>query len=91
MLKAPLEIGRVVRSKAGRDAGREFLVIGIPDETYAYIADGRLRKAETPKKKKRRHLLTTGRYVSEASEKAARGERFQNCEIRKWLQNEEGK
>ena len=50
------DIGAVVQSKAGRDAGRYFVVIDIVDDQYVLICDGSLRKLARPKKKKLRHL-----------------------------------
>ncbi len=55
MKKIPLEPGRAALSKMGRDAGRRFVVLRA-EADYAYVADGDLRKAEKPKKKKRMHL-----------------------------------
>ena len=48
--------GRIVRSKAGRDKGRRFVVVGCADEAHVLIADGSLRKAGKPKRKKLMHL-----------------------------------
>ena len=50
--------GSVVRAKAGRDKDNFFIVLKVEDG-YAYIADGRRRKAEAPKKKKLIHLSAT--------------------------------
>ena len=50
--------GMVVRSRAGRDAGRWFVILEL-DAEYAYLADGGLRRLEKPKRKKRRHLART--------------------------------
>lgn len=47
--------GSVVRSKAGRDKGYIFLVLDIEADS-AYIADGKKRRIENPKKKKLKHL-----------------------------------
>lgn len=59
-------VGEVVISLRGRDAKRRFVIIGAAaDEGYVYIADGRLRKVESPKKKKRKHLLTEGMATPE--------------------------
>ena len=33
------QIGRVVYSKAGRDKGRFFMVIGVLNEEYVYISN----------------------------------------------------
>ena len=35
-------LGQVVQSTQGRDAGRDFVVVGIVDESYVLIADGGL-------------------------------------------------
>ncbi len=50
--------GSIVFAKAGRDKGNFFVVIEC-DERFAYIADGRRRKIETPKKKSKIHLCET--------------------------------
>lgn len=50
----------VVLSLAGHDKGGVFAVIGL-DKEYAIIADGRHRKVEKPKMKKRKHLKAIGR------------------------------
>lgn len=51
-----LQNGRAVLSKAGRDKGKIFLIVDIIDAQYVLIADGYLRKSESPKKKKIKHL-----------------------------------
>lgn len=79
----PIEIGSVVRSTAGRDAGRNLLVIAIPDEEFVLLADGKLRTVAKPKKKKIRHIKTTGITVAEAAGNLT------DAAIRKWLSNEE--
>jgi hypothetical protein len=56
MMGQPIEPGRVVLSRAGRDAGRLFVVLAMLDENHAAIADGALRKVAAPKKKKIKHL-----------------------------------
>ncbi len=49
---------QVVRSKAGKDRGG-FFVILAEEGDFAYIADGKLRKVEKPKRKNARHLAPT--------------------------------
>lgn len=51
--------GQVVRSIAGRDTGKVFVILEIIDDQYLYLVDGRLRKLERPKKKKVKHLQIT--------------------------------
>ena len=36
------EIGMLAKSKAGHDAGKVYVIIDV-DETYVYLADGRIR------------------------------------------------
>ena len=60
MTEKHLTVGSVAMSAAGRDSGRAFVVLGEADNDYVLIADGKLRKLEKPKKKKRRHLKDTG-------------------------------
>ncbi|MDO4739909.1 MAG: KOW domain-containing RNA-binding protein [Eubacteriales bacterium] len=84
----PIGVGSVVRSRAGRDAGDLFLVVGILDQEYVLLANGELRKAEKPKKKKLKHLSATGRKIEQAEEAARQGS-LTNAQIRSWLSNEE--
>ena len=44
------KLGMVVRSIAGHDQGN-FLVITAIEDDFAYIADGKERKLDSPKKK----------------------------------------
>lgn len=51
--------GKIVKSKAGHDKGLLFVISGVSDKEdgYVFIADGRSRRIEKPKKKKLKHLL----------------------------------
>ena len=89
-----LNAGDVVMSLAGRDAHRSFFVISIEDG-YALIADGKLRPAERPKRKKLKHLRRVGAPDCEVASKLRRGEQVRSSELRKGLatfeaRNEEG-
>ena len=53
-----MQPGMTVQAKAGRDKGRFFLVIRV-ENGFAYIADGKTRTIEKPKKKKLIHLAAT--------------------------------
>ena len=90
MNKFPVEVGSVVTSRAGRDAGRPFLVIRELNQEYVLIADGGLRTMDRPKKKKRRHLKPTGRMDGQLRNKLMGGEQISDKEIRLSLSNEEG-
>lgn len=47
--------GTIVKSLAGRDKNGLFIVTEADDD-YAYIADGKVRKLESPKRKNAKHL-----------------------------------
>lgn len=66
-----IEVGRVVRSKAGHDSNDIFAVVGA-DETYVFISDGKQRKVEKPKRKNPKHLEVTS-YMLLPEEMAANG------------------
>ena len=50
--------GMIVKSVAGHDQDRFYVVVGL-DEEHAWIADGKQRKLERPKKKNGKHLALT--------------------------------
>jgi len=78
-------IGRVAYSKAGRDKGRLFIVIGVIDEDFVLISDGDLRPVEKPKKKRIKHLKYTKLVAENIAEILKSGRMPQNAEIRKTL------
>ena len=51
-------LGQVVLSKAGKDSGSFYAII-VEEDDFAYIADGRLRKVDKPKRKRKKHLAPT--------------------------------
>ena len=58
--------GQIMRSLAGHDKG-DFQVVVKLEGAFAYMADGKRRKLEDPKKKKLKHLAPTGRVLGENS------------------------
>ena len=74
----------LVVSKAGRDQGQLFYVIDA-DEQYVYLADGKSRRLEKPKRKKRKHIEQIPRTASRIAEKIRNGEKVLNSELRKEL------
>ncbi len=74
----------LVVSKAGRDQGQLFYVVDT-DEQYVYLADGKSRKLEKPKRKKRKHIEQIPRTESRIAEKIRNGEKVLNSELRKEL------
>ena len=74
----------LVVPKAGRDQGQLFYVIDA-DEQYVYLADGKSRRLEKPKRKKRKHIEQIPRTESRIAEKIRNGEKVLNSELRKEL------
>ena len=62
----------IVRSVAGRDQGKLFIVLAVEGE-YLLLADGKSRKVESPKRKKRRHVLFVAADENRLSEKIRGG------------------
>ena len=73
MTKPIVELGRLVVSRQGRDAGRPMLIVKVIDEDYVFVADGDLRKLSNPKKKKLKHLKLISFAGMECVEKIADG------------------
>ena len=53
-----IEQGSIVKSMAGHDKDRFYVVVSLEGD-FAYIADGKVRKLESPKKKRLKHLSPT--------------------------------
>ncbi len=86
MISLNYTVGQVVYSKAGRDAGKKFIIVNIPDEFYVFISDGNLRKIEKPKRKKIKHLLITEEIIKPLSEKLTKKFIITNSEVKKALE-----
>ena len=57
-----LQKGSVVRAAAGRDCGGFFVVTGL-DKEYCFIADGKSRKLDKPKRKNIKHICPTNSVI----------------------------
>ena len=75
----------IVRSGAGRDKGKLFVVLDVDGE-YLLLADGKSRKLESPKRKKRRHaLFVAADDENRLAKKIKGGEKITNSELRRAL------
>ena len=74
----------IVRSDAGRDRGKLFIVLAVEGE-YLLLADGKSRKVESPKRKKRRHVLYVASEETRVSDKIKSEEKFTDSELRRTL------
>jgi len=80
--RIPIEPGRVVLSKAGRDQGRALVVLAIDGPEHALVADGRLRTVGKPKRKKWKHLTAKPVCIDSIQEKLTQKSPLLDAEIR---------
>lgn len=77
-------VSDLVVSLAGRDRDEVLLVLR-EDETYLWLANGRTRRAEKPKRKKRRHTVFAAHCDARTRDKLLQTGRLTNSDIRKAL------
>lgn len=51
-----MQLGDIVVSRAGHDAGKPFVIVSVVSDDFVLIADGKNRRTENPKLKRTRHL-----------------------------------
>ncbi len=56
-------VGQLVICLKGKEKGRLMCVVKA-DEKFVYLADGRERLLESPKRKNPKHVMLTGRNIS---------------------------
>jgi ribosomal protein L14E/L6E/L27E len=85
-LTTDLKIGQIVKSKAGRDKGRIFLICRVVDEQFVLVCDGNLRKLNNPKKKKVKHLMIYKTVLTEFAEKLQENQNLNDAYVKKLLE-----
>lgn len=80
----PMKLGQVVTSKAGRDRGKWFIIVGFQDK-WVLIADGSSRRIANPKKKNPKHVAVTNYVAEEIGTKLATGQKVSDGELRSFL------
>lgn len=81
---AEYQAGCLVRSLAGHDKGGLFLIIKEEAE-YVYLADGKLRTVEKPKRKKKKHVQLSGIREETLTEKLKNGSTVTDEEIKYFI------
>ena len=82
--KPDINISDVVVSTAGRDSGEWFYVIA-EDPIYLYLANGKDRSLDKPKRKKRKHVQKVLRSETRVAQKLLHGDKVLNGELRRDL------
>jgi ribosomal protein L14E/L6E/L27E len=81
-----LKQGQVVISGKGRDKGVWFVVLDVAaehDGEYAWLADGKLRTVEKPKKKKVKHIRPTTHIDCSLKDRLLNRDIISNADVRK--------
>ena len=79
-----LQIADVVVSTAGRDKDKWYYVVNM-DDTYLFLANGKDRRIENPKRKKRKHAVKVLRSETRVAAKLLAGDKVLNSELRRDL------
>ena len=79
-----INISDVVVSTKGRDQGNWFYVIA-EDPVYLFLANGKDRALDRPKRKKRKHVQKVLRSETRVAEKLRHGDKVLNGELRRDL------
>lgn len=82
--KPDIRISDVVVSTAGRDQGEWFYVIA-EEPDYLMLANGKDRRLEKPKRKKRKHVQKVLRSETRVAAKILSGDKVLNGELRRDL------
>jgi hypothetical protein len=82
-----MEQGMLARTLAGHDRKKIFIIIRA-DAEYVWLADGRFRTLEHPKKKKKKHIQVIHRIPEVLVKTLSKGEPLQNEHIIQAIQSE---
>ncbi len=75
-------VGMFAISKAGHDKGQMYIIVREEGD-FSYLADGKIRQIEKPKKKKKKHLQIVKTGMDEIlAEKLQNGQTVYNEEIK---------
>lgn len=83
--------GDVVLSLRGRDEGRALFVVGVSPDGRLLVADGRVRRIESPKKKQTKHVKLLSSPECRVADKLRSGEKVTNGELRRALAETENR
>ena len=74
--------GKLAKSKSGHDKDSIYVIIK-EEETCVYLADGRLRTVEKPKKKNKKHIQIIKQLPGEITEILTQNREFRNEEVKR--------
>ena len=83
-----MQKGMFARSLAGHDKGELYMVLH-DDGTFVYLVNGRNRKLDRPKKKKKMHIQPDHQVARILTERTATGQEIRDEDIRKAIKDKE--
>jgi len=78
-------LGQMVKARAGRDIGRNYVIVGKIGSSGILVADGRSRRLIRPKKKNIRHVDTLKYIDGDVAAKLQSGAQVTDEDIRRAL------
>lgn len=79
-----ISVGQIVRILDGREAGKHAVVIDIESSSFVWLADGKTRLVDKPKKKNIKHVQGTKR-VADIVTHALQQRTLTNADLRSGL------
>ena len=74
--------GQLAISRSGHDEGRLYVILK-EEGAYVYLADGRIKTLEKPKKKNKKHIQAIKRLPGNVMELLSQDREFGNEEIKR--------
>lgn len=81
MLTENVQLGQFVRSVAGRDKGKYYLIYDVLNEAFVRIIDGEKKRINNPKKKNIKHLEFFPQKADDIAEMIRKGETVSEQEV----------
>ena len=72
----------IVKSLCGRDEGSLYFVLSA-EEDFLLLADGKHRRLENPKRKRKKHVALVDNVPNAVAERIRSNEKITNSELRK--------
>lgn len=76
------EVGMLAVSKAGHDLNHLYVIMKEEGD-YLFLADGRIRTMDKPKKKKKKHVQIINEISSIFADKCRSGKKIENEDIKR--------
>ncbi|WP_066640452.1 KOW domain-containing RNA-binding protein [Desulfolucanica intricata] len=86
-MKDKLKTAQLVRSTAGRDKGKYYLVLDAINESMVLVVNGVERRIDCPKKKNVKHLKVFSIVAENIRKKILSGKQITNLDVSRAIDN----